>query len=584
MPAELRRPAAWVATVRDAVSSSLQELLDIAAVACLAGSRSLERGEEYAEWGAVGRLRIGAETVAATVQGTHPYEVRIGVEDGKLAFACSCPVGVEGAFCKHCVAVALCWLGEDVPAGPTPDEVRAYLLSLDRERLVDLLMEHARDDERLDERLHRLVVRHANGGGDVAAYRAMIDRAFTIHGFVGYRDAYDYFAGIDETVDALDELLAGGQPEAVIELAEHALRALAAAIERVDDSGGGTQLVVERLEELHHQACVAARPAPAALAERLLAWELAGGDLDVFDGAAVRYADVLGEAGLDRYRKLAEERWAAVPQLPPGDTDRGAYGERFRITRIMEALAELSGDLEQRVAVRARNLSHGYDFLRIAELYLEHDLPAPALQWAERGLAAFPERPDPRLRAFVADRYRRAERWQDALELSWLDFADRPSLEAYKQLEADAERLGDWDTRRIAALDLLREHTRSTDRWSPRRDRSELVRIFLWEGDDDAAWAEASDGGCSPALWLELAARRRTTHSHDALGVYERQVELAIAGRDKRAYQEAVALMDHVRSVLEQIGENDAFPRYAGRVREQHKRKRNLVKLLDQLP
>jgi uncharacterized Zn finger protein len=568
------------------VSSTLRELLDANAVARLAGPRSLERGEEYVEWGAVGRLSVGAETVAATVQGTHPYEVRIRVEDGRLAFACSCPVGVEGAFCKHCVAVALCWLGEDVPAGPTPDEVRAHLLSLERERLVDLLMEHARDDGRLGERLQRLVVRHASGAGDVAAYRGLIDRAFEIHGFVGYRDAYDYFAGIDETVDVLDELLAGGRPEAVIELAEHALRALEATIERMDDSGGGTHEVVERLEELHHRACLAAHPDPGGLAERLFAREL-GSDLDIFDRAAVRYADVLGEAGLDRYRELAEEQWATVPELRPGDSDSGAYAKRFRITRIMEALAELSGDLEQQVAVCSRDLAHGHDFLRIAELYLEHDAPTPALQWAERGLAAFPERPDPRLRAFVADRYRHAGRWQEALELSWLDFADRPRLEAYKQLKVDAERLGEWDTRRTAALDLLRERTapkaRRQDRWAPRRDHSELVRIFLWEGNDDAAWEEASAGGCSDVLWLELAARRRRSHPRDALGVYERQVELAIAGRDKRAYQEAVALMDYVRSVLEQLGESDAFPRYIARVREQHKRKRNLVKLLDQI-
>jgi hypothetical protein len=104
----------------------------------------------------------------------------------------------------------------------------------------------------------------------------------------------------------LDELLASGQPETVIQLAEHALRALEAAIERVDDSGGGTHEVVERLEELHHQACLAARPDPAALAERLLAWELESA-FDIFDRAVVRYADVFGEAGLDRYRELAEQ-------------------------------------------------------------------------------------------------------------------------------------------------------------------------------------------------------------------------------------------------------------------------------------
>jgi uncharacterized Zn finger protein len=185
----------------------------------------------------------------------------------------------------------------------------------------------------------------------------------------------------------------------------------------------------------------------------------------------------------------------------------------------------------------------------------------------------------------VAARYRHDARWAEALELSWLEFADRPSLDAYRQLKEDADQLGEWEVRRTTALELLRERTspRTHDRWAPRRDRSELVRVFMWEGDDAAAWEEACAGGCSDMLWLELAARRRRSHPRDALRVYERQVEVAIEGRDKRAYQEAVALMDHVRSVHEQLDDVDAFDQYVARVREQHKRKRNLVKLLDQL-
>ncbi len=429
-----------------------------------------------------------------------------------------------------------------------------------------------------------MVVREGDGTRDAIAHRALIDRAFAVHGFVSYRDADDFFRGIDETIDGLDELLADGQADAVIELIEQALGSLEEAIERVDDSGGGTQEVIERLEELHHRACLAARPDPAALAERLLARELETG-LDLFDRAALGYADVLGETGLGRYRELAEERWASIPELRPGDSDRGRYGERFRITRVMEALAELTGDLQQLIAVRSRDLSQGHDFLRIAELCVEHDEPGLALEWAERGLAAFPERPDPRLRAFVAERYRRAGRVAEALELSWRGFTDRPTLDAYRPLKADAERVGEWAARRAAALELLRERAtpaaRSPGRRPLSRDRSELVRILLWEGDDEAAWEEASAGGCSPGLWLELAERRRRSHPRDALAVYEREVERAIAGRDKRAYAEAVALMDRVRSVLEEIGEGDAFPRYVARVRDAHKRKRNLLRLLE---
>jgi hypothetical protein len=37
--------------------------------------------------------------------------------DGELEYECNCPVGDEGTFCKHAVAVALSWLenaGEEV--------------------------------------------------------------------------------------------------------------------------------------------------------------------------------------------------------------------------------------------------------------------------------------------------------------------------------------------------------------------------------------------------------------------------------------------------------------------------------------
>jgi uncharacterized Zn finger protein len=79
------------------VPPTLRELLNRDAISRLAGPRSFERGEEYAHWGAVGRLRVGAASIAATVQGTDAYDVRIGVEDGNLAFCVQLPGGRGGA-------------------------------------------------------------------------------------------------------------------------------------------------------------------------------------------------------------------------------------------------------------------------------------------------------------------------------------------------------------------------------------------------------------------------------------------------------------------------------------------------------
>ena len=88
----------------------------------------------------------------------------------------------------------------------------------------------------------------------------------------------------------------------------------------VDDSNGYMGDVLARLQDLHHKACKKAKPESEALARRLFEWELRT-DYDTFYGAAETYAGVLGKKGLAVYRMLAEEEWAKVPALRPGQDD-----------------------------------------------------------------------------------------------------------------------------------------------------------------------------------------------------------------------------------------------------------------------
>ncbi len=558
-------------------------------MARLASFRSFERGVVYLEGGHVGSLRVSGGRVAATVQGAESYAVELGVDDGRLRFACSCPVGSEGAFCKHCVAVALRWLRDHGSPVPTLDDARAHLEGLPSASLVDLLIDHAHEDERLARRLLLMATRPASGASvDVVSLRALIDQAFAYHGFVPYGEVWGYVRGIEEMIDVLDGLLEDGRAREVVELAEYALVAVERSLEHVDDSDGQMREVAERLEELHLGACRHAAPDPIALAQRLFARELEG-EWDLFDRAPLRYADILGEAGLARYRELAHERWATVPKLEPGENDHGRDGSRFRITRIMEALAELTGSLADQIAVRERDLASGYSFLQIAELCRSHGDDDAALEWAQRGVAAFPDGPDPRLRTFLVDEYRRRDRSSDALEQSLAAFVARPTLEAYRELATDAQALGQWTQRREAALALLHNpepHSGAAARHPSLRGRggSELVRVLLWEGDPDAAWEAALELGCTRDLWLELADRRRAEHPEDALNVYRDHVEAIIGHKDKRAYEEAVRLIDEtIRPLFAETGRPADFRAYLEEVRIAHKPKRNLIKLIDRL-
>jgi len=169
------------------------------------------------------------------------------------------------------------------------DDVRGYLKGQEKDALIDTLMERAVDDDRLRQRLLMKAAKKAPKGLGLATYRHAIDEAVDVGEFVDYRGAFDYARGIEEVIDSVEDFLKDGHAAEVIELSEHALEAVENAMGSVDDSDGDLGGVLDRLQELHHQACKKARPDPEALAKRLFKWEL-NTDYDVFFGAASTYA------------------------------------------------------------------------------------------------------------------------------------------------------------------------------------------------------------------------------------------------------------------------------------------------------
>jgi uncharacterized Zn finger protein len=138
---------------------ALSRLLTRRGLRRLADPGSFERGVEYASLGRVHHLRDDGEVVVATVVGGRPYRVRLWADGLEAGHVCTCPLGEDGVFCKHCVAVALTWIASQPqvwsPDGSAPDleELRAHLSGQSKEALIELLMEQAASDARLRRRL-----------------------------------------------------------------------------------------------------------------------------------------------------------------------------------------------------------------------------------------------------------------------------------------------------------------------------------------------------------------------------------------------------------------------------------------------
>jgi uncharacterized Zn finger protein len=584
--------------------TSLSTLLDEQNLRRLAGGRSFERGVDYAASGQVARLTRGATSVEAGVQGTHRYRVELWVEGGELRGRCSCPMGAGGAFCKHCVATGLAALeaGDDAPTPISVDDVRAHLNSLKKKELVELLIAEAREDERLLDRL-RLRVATNKDGVDMASFRDAIDRAIDPGGFISYAEAYDYARTLDETIASLRAVLTAGHAVEAVELIEYCCAAIERAGDRMDDSDGHLGIAFDSLQRLHREACEQADFAPTQLAERLFERMMAT-DHELFYDAADVYAPLLGEPGRRRYAELVRAEWERLPALRPEDVryERSAFSAvfedegdaerdtRFRITYVMKLLATQSGEPDELVAVLSHDLSSPYSFLGIAEVYAEAGRDDDAIEWAERGVEAFPARGDPRLVKFLAAAWRRRGEHARAAELMWSLYEAHPGLGHLEELKPYAEEAGTWVDVRGRALDLLRkriavakEERRARGYGWSHRDATELVRIHLWEGDLGAALADAREGGCRQEVWLALAEALEDDKPWEAMIIYREQVEPTIERKRKADYREAADMLARVRDLMDRTGHGDEFPVYLKEVRERHRRKRNLMKLLQAL-
>jgi uncharacterized Zn finger protein len=589
--------------------SVLEVLLTETALRLKAGPASYERGERYATTQRVKKLKATGTEISATVTGTSPYQIRMWAEESDLSFSCTCPVGETEGFCKHCVAAGLVWLRETrAREGATewqePDQpdvdLRGFLLTRSKETLVELLMERAAEDELFGGRLALQAAKAAAVPADLEPYRQAIEAAIVVDDFVHYRSMYDYSRNVTVAIRSIEEILEEGLASEAIGLCEYALECVEDAIGRVDDSDGHMGEVKEELVELHHRACQLARPDPEELAVRLFDWAIHS-EWETFIDGADRYADVLGDAGLLRYRSLAQQVWDLVPtrQAPEQNFHSSS---NFRITYLMETLARVSGSVDELVAIKARDLSYAYHYVQIVELLAGAGRTDEALAWAERGIAAFPDGTDVRLRDVAARELHRVGRDDDALSFIWTQFEESPTSKSYELLHRHATAAGVWPEWRSRAVDVMRRNearARSAGSvvapssrkglvtWKPLRgydehpESSELVTVFLWENDTEAAWAQAKTGGCSPRLWIRLAELRQDEHPNDAIPIYQEEVERAISAKNNRGYREGVDTMISVQGLMARAGSERDFPAYATQVRAAHKAKRNLMKLFD---
>ena len=135
---------------------------------------------------------------------------------------------------------------------------------------------------------------------------------------------------------------------------------------------------------------------------------------------------------------------------------------------------------------------------------------------------------------------------------------------------------------RETALALLNEDKRARPRqpawtWTG----PVLIDALIDDGDLDAAWAAAKDAASEPQ-WLRLADASTDSHPADALAVYRTTIGALKTQTGDDNYRRIASLLLSARACHQALGTPGEFNRYVAAVRAEQKRKRNLMKILDQ--
>lgn len=108
-----------------------------------------------------------------------------------------------------------------------------------------------------------------------------------------------------------------------------------------------------------------------------------------------------------------------------------------------------------------------------------------------------------------------------------------------------------------------------------------LVHILLDDEDVDAAWRTAGEYGAHDGQWLTLADQSHPTRPADALAVYRRLAARLTRETGNHAYEQLVSLLLSIRDCHRRLGTPDDFTAYVTGLRAVQKRKRNLMRLMD---
>ena len=576
------------------MNTKIDEVVTASNLRSAAGSRSYSRGEDYFQRGAVHHLYCDGEQLTADVHGTHVYRARIINDDGRLDGECSCPVGRDGSFCKHLVALGLTYLNrqKNAPAEKNKSVFswKDFLKKCDKDELIKIILEMSPNNSDVIER-YRMANLPTSGNAKLRELESKVDELFSLaenmeEYYDDYWDSYDEDDSVDEFTEQSELLLKVLERLASQKELELLWGTTTYAIGKfLDSSNAEMDSVQEFVEGLakHFLEAVIAQVKPADETYRLfLGWEEKGRNFGY--GVISGILSGLSAETREKWAVKALEKWRGYPPCKLGDY-RTHDEERDYIERHLLAWADEHKDDKLKLDILEKKMHTSSDVVELAKEYRHQRMPAkiiPLLKRAHKELGR-----DRAITDLLTEELQKSGGDEQALKLAWDEFTKEPMFdEALNRLQTVSTKMKCWKEYYLKALDFLAEQDKKDDKQKYSfyyRDniRERRVQVLFAHGDQEAAWELAQGSKLSETCWLKLAEWRSKEMPQDAASVVKNLLKDALSPTGEEAYRHVVQLLKTYHKYLKMANQEVEFTAYCANVRVEYKRRRLLMEQMD---
>ena len=610
-----------------------------------AGEKATAKGMKYQNEERVKEIKRTPEGgLIARVQGTKTYFTEVSLENGELSSTCTCPVEHD---CKHGVAALLEYLelietGEEVPVvaegdqliimarkgpalkvGETRDsyqifrtELREYLEEMEKEKLVELLMNLSERDSLLSKHLWDMLnLASGDTEGTVGNIYSELEELWEEARSYDYRDYDSTSPDFSDIRNRMESLLEAGYADEVAELGMRILEGYE-EIAPYDEEGDIGMKIGECMGVVIKALLQSGSPTHERML-RVLDFELKD-EYGIFDEEAFWNSD------------FPVEEWSRFSKILKGKLDTSDNGgttpysswEREHLVERLALSLEKAGNYEEAVSLCEEEVEAGADwsYVRLVKVLLAAGQKEKAEEWIYREIKEI-RKSSPgtayELYRILLEIKEKEENWLFVAALHAEEFFRYPSLQFYTGMQESAKKAGVWGEVRKAVHEYLESGNLPADRAGSGEEISSLPGILPKTGLTDRDSFKKIDAldfellidiaieennPDEVARWYnklkirgkkgkdryftrrdKIARTVQEKYPGIAIDIWKTIAEELISRTKVDAYESASIYLRMVRNVMETGGQKAEWESYLSEIREKNRLKRKLLEILDML-